>query len=90
MADLIGTPVATQIKPFTGMSLADIASMAGNLQGVAQAAKLNPLQLEQARQQVEQSKLATESAKMGISEKKLKKIADSQIAMINNPLVVRA
>lgn len=90
MADLIGTPVATQIKPFTGMSLADIASMAGNLQGVAQAAKLNPLQLEQARQQVEQSKLATESAKMGISEKKLKKIADSQIAMINNPMIVRA
>lgn len=90
MADLIGTPVATQIKPFTGMSLADIASMAGNLQGVAQAAKLNPLQLEQARQQVEQSKIATESAQMGMSEKKLRKIADSQISMINNPLVVRA
>ena len=83
MADLIGTPVATQIKPMPGMSLSEIVNMASGLQSLQQAARVNPLVLEQ-------QKVATESAKMGLSEKKFKKIADSQISMINNPLVIRA
>jgi hypothetical protein len=83
MADLIGTPVATQIKPMPGMSLSDIVGMAGNLQSLQQAAKINPLVLEQ-------QKAAAESAKMNVSESKMKKIASSQISMINNPLVIRA
>ena len=83
MADLIGTPVATQIKPMPGMSLSDIVGMAGNLQSLQQAAKINPLVLEQ-------QKAAAESAKMNVSESKMKRIASSQISMINNPLLIKA
>ena len=83
MADLIGTPVATQIKPFTGMSLSEMVNMAGGLQQLQQAAQVNPLI-------VRQQKAATQSAELGANEQRFKKIADSQISMIYHPLVVEA
>lgn len=83
MADLIGTPVATQIKPFPGMSLSEIVNMAGGLQQLQQASQMNPLI-------VRQQKAATQSAEIGANEQRLKKIADSQISMIYHPLVAQA
>ena len=90
MADLIGTPVATQIKPFPQTSLADMLNIAQTAQALKQAQIMNPLQAQQAKELVAQSQLSTKKAEMGFSEDKMKKISSSQISMINNPLVIAA
>lgn len=90
MADLIGTPVATQIKPFPQTSLADMLNIAQTAQSLKQAQIMNPLQAQQAKELVAQSQLSTKKAEMGFSEDKMKKISSSQISMINNPLVIAA
>ena len=90
-------PVAAQIKPPQGMSLADMVNMAGGIQQYQQAQKMNPLQLEQQRsltgtaeEQRQQAILGTAEKQLGLNQKKFKTIADSQIAMINDPEIVAA
>ena len=50
MADLSLTPVATQIKPVQGASLADMMNIARGAQAYQQAAQTNPLLLQQQQQ----------------------------------------
>lgn len=90
MADLIGTPVATQIKPFPQTSLSDMLGIARTAQELKQAQIMNPLQAQQAKELVSQAQIGTKKAEMGFSEDKMKKIAGSQVSMINNPLVIAA
>jgi hypothetical protein len=88
MADF--TPVALGIKAPEGMSLGDMANIARSAQMYRQAEQTNPLALEQAQETTKQSKLKTETDQMGLLQKRFKHIADSQISMINNPLIVAA
>ena len=90
MADFNFAPVATQIKPPEPIRLADMVNMASAMQQYQQAQQVNPLALQQAQQQVEQSKIATQKAGMGLAGDRMKAISDSQISMINNPLIVQA
>ena len=90
-------PVAAQIKPPQGMSLADMVNMAGGIQQYQQAQKMNPLLLEQQRsmtgtaeEQRQQAILTTAEKQLGLNRQKFKIIADSQIAMINDPDIVAA
>jgi len=52
MADLSLTPVAGQIKPVQGASLADMISLARGAQAYQQAQQINPIELETAQQQL--------------------------------------
>ena len=88
MADF--TPVALGVKPPEGMSLGDMVNIARGAQAFRQAEQVNPLALEQAQETTKQQKLKTETDTMGLQQKRFKNIADSQIAMINNPLVIAA
>jgi hypothetical protein len=88
MADF--TPVALGIKAPEGMSLGEMANIARSAQMYRQAEQTNPLALEQAQETTKQSKLKTETDQMALLQKKFKHIADSQISMINNPLIVAA
>lgn len=88
MADF--TPVALGIKAPEGMSLGDMANIARSAQMYRQAEQTNPLALEQAQETTKQSKLKTETDQMALLQKRFKHIADSQISMINNPLIVAA
>ena len=88
MADF--TPVALGIKPPQGISLGDMLGIARNAQAYRQAEQVNPLALEQAQETTKQTKLKTEADTMGLQQKRYKHIADSQISMINNPLVIAA
>ena len=90
MADFNFAPVATQIKPPEPIRLADMVNTASAMQQYQQAQQVNPLALQQAQQQVEQSKIATQKAGMGLAGDRMKAISDSQISMINNPLIVAA
>jgi hypothetical protein len=90
MADLTVTPVANQIKLQPGMSLSEMANVARNAQAYQQAEQVNPLALKQQEEVTKQAGLKTESETLGLNELKFKKIADSQISMINNPLVIAA
>jgi hypothetical protein len=49
MADFNIRPVATDIKPVQGMSLADMVNMARGVQQYQQTGQLNPLELERAK-----------------------------------------
>jgi hypothetical protein len=51
MADLSLTPVAGQIKPVQGASLAEMVNMARGAQQYQQAAQINPLELQQKQQE---------------------------------------
>jgi len=127
------TPVASQSKPPTPMSLAEMVNLAGGIQSYQQAQQLNPLAVQRSAaelsrlQQLTPQELRRAEAEAGraeteatVSEKtskprittseatassaestaekdrinllnqKLKSIASSQIAMINNPLIVAA
>lgn len=88
MADF--TPVALGIQKQEGMSLGDMINIARGAQAYRQAEQVNPLTLEQAQETTKQQKLKTETDTMGLQQKRFKHIADSQIAMINNPLIVAA
>jgi hypothetical protein len=54
MADY--TPVASQSKPPTPMSLAEMVNLAGGIQSYQQAQQLNPLQVQAQQQTVQQAK----------------------------------
>jgi len=55
MADLTTTPVATQIQPPKGMSLANMVNLAGGIQAYQQSQLLNPLQLQKAQLELQQA-----------------------------------
>jgi hypothetical protein len=55
-----------------------------------QAEKVNPLLLRQQKQAANQSEIATEKNAMELAAKKAKAIHDSQISLINNPIVLQA
>lgn len=57
---------------------------------IEQAQKLNPLAVGRSTEELAQQKLKTESDTMALQQKRFKHIADSQISMINNPLVIAA
>lgn len=88
MADF--TPVALGVKPPQGMSLSELLNMANQVQQYQQAQQINPLQVERATEEVKQSKIKSESDQYSFLERKMKGLADSQIRLINNPLVLKA
>lgn len=88
MADF--TPVALGIKPPQGMTLSEMLNMANQMQQYQQAQQINPLQVERATEEVKQSKIKSESDQYSFLEKKMRGLADSQIRLINNPLVLQA
>lgn len=65
MADLSFTPVAGQIKPVQGASLADMVNIARGAQQYQQAAQLNPLALQQQQQATRTGEIA-----LGVEEQK--------------------
>lgn len=83
-------PIGTQVQPIQGMKLSDMMNLASTAQAYQQAQKLNPLQVQNAQQQVQQQQMATQKAQMGLAGDRMKAIVDSQVSMINNPLVVQA
>lgn len=52
MADFNIQPVATQIRPVQGMSLADMVNLARGVQAYQQAQQVNPIELQMAQQQL--------------------------------------
>jgi hypothetical protein len=67
MADLSITPVAGQIKPVQGASLADMMNIARGAQAYQQAAQINPLALQQQQQATRTGEIA-----LGVEEQKNK------------------
>ena len=59
----VATPTPVQTNPAQGTSLAQLMSIAQGAQAYQQAQQLNPLQLQQAQQLLEQAKVGTEKAK---------------------------
>lgn len=55
-----------------------------------QAKKVNPLKFRQEEEIVKQAETSTAKGKHELADKRLKSIADSQVSMINNPLVIAA
>jgi hypothetical protein len=65
MADFNIQPIATQIKPMQGMSLADMVNIARGAQAYQQAEQVNPLALQQQQQQTRTGEIA-----LGVEEQK--------------------
>jgi len=57
---------------------------------IEQAQKMNPLAVGKSQEELAQQKIKTESDTLGFAEKTMQKIANGQIRMINNPLIVEA
>jgi hypothetical protein len=57
---------------------------------INQLQKMNPLAFSKAKEELSQQQTKTESDQLALQQKKFKEIQDSQIAMINNPLIVEA
>ena len=83
-------PVAGNVQAPTPMSLGDMVNLARGVQAYQQAEQINPLSLQAAKEELTQKQVKTEQDVMGLAQKKFKHIADSQISMINNPLVIAA
>lgn len=66
-----------------GTSIADMVNLARGVQQYKQAEQINPLQVQQ-----EQAK--TQKSAIELNDQKTRAIANSQISMINNPLIVEA
>jgi len=90
MADLTVTPVATGIKPAQGMSLAEMVNMARGAQQYRQAEQINPLELQQQQEATQQAQIKTQKDVLGLNQDRFQKIANSQISMINDPLIIAA
>ena len=90
MADLTVTPVATGIKPVQGMSLGDMINMARGAQQYRQAEQVNPLLLQQEQEAAQQAQIKTQKDTLGLNQDRFQKIANSQISMINDPLIIAA
>lgn len=65
MADFNIQPIATQIKPMQGMSLADMVNIARGAQAYQQAEQINPLALQQQQQATRTGEIA-----LGVEEQK--------------------
>lgn len=83
-------PVAGSVQAPTPMSLGDMVGLARGVQAYQQAEQLNPLAVQTAKETLTQSQVKSEQDVMALNQKKFKHIADSQISMINNPLVIAA
>ena len=83
MADLTVTPVGADIKPVQGMSLGDVVN-------IARGAQIYKAQKDILPEQVSQAKLATTKQEQELAQSRVRAIADSQIALINDPLVLMA
>ena len=59
-------------------------------QAYQQAERTNPLAVSLSQEQLKQSQIKSEVDQFGFQQKKFKQVADSQISMINNPLIVAA
>ena len=57
---------------------------------IDQLQRMNPLAFGKAKEELSQQQTKTESDQLALQQKKFKEIQDSQIAMINNPLIVEA
>ena len=57
---------------------------------IEQLKKTNPLAVRQSEELVKQAETTTEKSAMELAAKKLKNIHDTQISLINNPLVLQA
>jgi len=55
-----------------------------------QAERTNPLAVSLSQEQLKQSQIKSEVDQFGFQQKKFRQIADSQISMINNPMIVAA
>ena len=83
MADLTVTPVGADIKPVQGMSLGDVVN-------IVRGAQIYKAQKDILPEQVSQAKLATTKQEQELAQSRVRAIADSQIALINDPLVLMA
>lgn len=83
MADLTVTPVGANVKPVQGMSLGDVVGLARGVQQYRAEKEILP-------EQVSQAKLATTKQEQDLAQSRVRAIADSQIALINDPLVLMA
>jgi hypothetical protein len=81
MADLSFTPVAGQIKPVQGASLADMVNIARGAQQYQQAAQINPLALQQQQQATRTGEIA-----LGVEEQKEKERINMQRVMTDPSL----
>jgi hypothetical protein len=59
-------------------------------QAYQQAQQMNPLAVSTAQEQLKQNQIKSEVDQFGFQQKKFRQIADSQISMINDPLIVAA
>jgi len=83
MADLSVTPVGTSVTPVKGMTLGEMMNFARGAQEYQAAGQILP-------EQVKQAKLATTGKEQELAQSRFKAIADSQISLINDPLVLMA
>lgn len=83
MADLTVTPVGANVKPVQGMSLGDVVGLARGVQQYRAEKEILP-------EQVSQAKLTTTKQEQDLAQSRVRAIADSQIALINDPLVLMA
>ena len=81
MADLSFTPVAGQIKPVQGASLADMVNIARGAQQYQQAAQINPLALQQQQQATRTGEIA-----LSVEEQKDKERINMQRVMTDPSL----
>jgi hypothetical protein len=81
MADLSVTPVATQIKPVQGPSLADMMNIARGAQQYQQAAQINPLEFQQKQQATRTGQIA-----LSVEEQKDKERLNMQRVMADPSL----
>lgn len=96
MATYVSTPPqmyeGPQVVPISEMINTARAGQAlrASEQAYQQAEKINPLAFSTAQEQLKQSQIKSEVDQFGFQQKKFKQVADSQISMINNPLIVAA
>jgi len=96
MATYVSTPPqmyeGPQVVPISEMINTARAGQAlrASEQAYQQAQQMNPLAVSTAQEQLKQNQIKSEADQFGFQQKKFKQVADSQISMINNPLIVAA
>ena len=96
MATYVSTPPqmyeGPQVVPISEMINTARAGQAlrASEQAYQQAERTNPLAVSLSQEQLKQSQIKSEADQFGFQQKKFKQVADSQISMINNPLIVAA
>jgi hypothetical protein len=83
MADLSVQPIGTQVKPVQGMSLGEIVNFVRGAQQYKAEKQLLP-------EQIEQTKVKTLADQQSLAQSRMRAIADSQISLINDPLILQA